>query len=132
MNNFIKIVLIIFLSGCGKLSDIKNEDVELMPEKVALSILKKHGAQKWAENPFLHDIGSFCGSEKEYVKFDQIEKATYLIAFRKLQLSINKWPRFCSRIIYDFDNVTESDAIEISNAVRSLGSIKIDKVYWAY
>lgn len=123
--------LILFLSGCGTIAIINKDESDLMPKTVALSIFTKYGFQEWAEKPFLANIGSLCGTEKEYIEFSDIEAAIYnrnALSFVKDQ---REKRHFCPVLRVNFPKISEAQALELTNAARALGATKIDKLLWA-
>lgn len=88
----------------------------------------------WAEKPFLANIGSLCGTEKEYVEFSDIETAMYdpvhnVLFFVKDQ---REKRYFCPVLRVYFPKISEAQALELTNAARALGATKIDKLLWAF
>lgn len=104
-----------------------------MPKSVAISIFEKYGFKEWADKPFVANIGAFCGTEKEFIEFNQINTAIYLPRWKKLTfICINKKSSLCPQLEFHFENLTESQALELTNAARALGAIKIEKLQWNY
>ena len=128
------ILFSLIFSGCGTIKVIDKNESDLMPKSVAMGIFEKYGFRQWAENPFLVNMGSFCGTEKEYIEFNQIEYAHYLRIYNRLEFQSNQREKrfFCPVLHVFFDNVTEPQALELTNAARALGATKIDRLKWAY
>ncbi len=129
----ILLLLLLLLGGCGTIATIDINQSDLMPTSIAMSIFEKHGFKQWTEKPFVSNIGSFCGTEKKFIEFNQIASAIYNPRFKYLTfISINKESRLCPRLEVNFPNLTESQALELTNAARALGATKIEKLYWGY
>lgn len=65
------------------------------------------------------------GTEKEFVEFSQINNARYVPLQKKLQF-------WSFRKFVFFPNVTEAQALEVTNAARALGAINIDELTYMY
>jgi hypothetical protein len=120
------VLLPLFLSGCGGITIDKTES-DLMPKTVAMSIFEKHGQKLWAEKPFMYSLSN--RGEKIFIEFNQIDSAMYYQNHSRLVLSDNRiFGSGSSRIT--FENVTEAQALELTNAVRALGATSIDQMFW--
>jgi hypothetical protein len=121
--------MLTLLTSCGPLPFDKTQ-ANLMPQSVAMGILEKHGYGEWAKNPYLDNIGSFCGTEREYVDFNGIgSPAHYFPKQYILQVHGDSWP--CMPIM-KFNSVTSEDqARELVNALVAMGA-KIKTIQWAY
>lgn len=123
------VLLPLFLSGCGGITIDKNQS-DLMPRAVAISIFEKHGQKLWAEKPFMYSISN--SGEKFFIEFNQIEAAMYYQKHSRLELRVFRIFEFLghgsSQIT--FENVTQAQALELTNAVRALGATSIDQMLW--
>jgi hypothetical protein len=120
----------LFLTSCGTIN-IDKVNSDLMPKSVAMSIFEKYGYRQWAEKPFVSSQ-AFCGNEKEYIEFTQLKKARYTPTSKSLHLFIDESnsAHICPTKMFSFNNLTESQALELTNAARALGATKIEKLDW--
>jgi hypothetical protein len=120
-------LLMLFLSGCGTIAIDKKQSA-LMPRAAAMSIFEKYGFKQWAEKPAMFKAG-FGGNEKQFIEFNQIEVARYCPTNKSLFfLDERTW----RPLMVSFNNVTEAQALELTNAVRALGATKIEQMTWMY
>lgn len=121
------LLLTLFLSSCGSMAIDKNQS-DMMPKAVAMSIFEKYGFKEWVKNPFMSLRGS---TERQYIQFNQIERALYSRSFNRLELiqSSGQKKLFLEQVLtVMFTNITEQQAIELTNALRALGATKIDQL----
>lgn len=124
--------LVLVFSGCGTVAIINKNESDLMPKSVAMSIFEKYGFKEWADKPFVSSAG-FCGTEKVYISFNDINSATYRTKTNELIFINNPQNEsLCLQRAVLFKKLTESQALELANAARALGATKIDKLQWNY
>lgn len=126
----------LIFSGCGTVTVLDKNQSDMMPKSVAMSIFEKYGFKEWAEKPFVQGMGPSCGgAEKEFIEFSQIEVARSMPRINLLEFYLKnpKGSYFsCPLLFARFVNVTESQAVELTNAARALGATKIDRLRWFY
>jgi hypothetical protein len=121
-------ILIFLLTSCATIQ-IEKDQADLMPESVAISIFKKNGFGDWVKKPYV--LNPVFHKEKEYIQFNQIDRARYLPLGKRFTFFI-PWPNHIYPMFIFFNNITEQQAIELTNAARALGATKIEKLDVVY
>lgn len=104
----------------------------MMPESVAMSIFGKHGARRWAENPYFESQLPQCAGERVSAGFESIFSAQYLSQRKQLSFFVKHDKFFCPVVGISFENLTKTEALELTNAARALGATKLEKLPWSY
>ena len=123
------ILFSLIVSGCaGTITILDKNKSDLMPKSVAMSIFEKYGFKEWSEKPFVRNINTKCSPEKEFIELDQICSAQYFQGQNMLNFKVKGGSFYCNTMWARFDNITETQAIELTNAVHALGANKIDQL----
>ena len=125
------LILVLFLYGCGTVGVIDRNESDMMPKSIAMSIFEKHGAREWAENPYFEGSVSLCGGRVS-AGLERIFFAQYMPQMKQLVFFAKSNKFFCPGVLMPFVNITETEALELTNAARALGATKLEKLSWAY
>lgn len=121
------VLFLLFFSACGGTAATINKDKsDLMPKSVAMAIFEQYGFKQWAEKPFMTNVSLGGVTEKEYIEFNQIEKAIYAPKRNTLEFSCSS--AFRPFFLVTFPNITVYEALELTHAARALGATKIDEL----
>ena len=115
----------LILAGCGTVKVIDKNESDLMPKSIAMSIFEKYGFKQWAEKPFVINSNN---NTKEFIEFNKIDSAKYFPRSKSLWFCYKS--SLLSISLASFNNVTESQALELTNAVRALGATSIERLQW--
>ena len=123
-SNVILALAFSLLAGCAHNLKVDDNVVKMIPESAAKSVLKKHLGD-WAERPYIDKSCNLVFIEKVPIRWEEITVMTYNPTLKKLYV-MQKPPLIVPLIATctyrkSFE-LSEDDAEQVSNALRSLGA----------